>query len=53
LKSAPHVRAVVERFSVVARSLKIASPKVASHSKGLLVAIITAIVLFLAIMLSR
>jgi len=53
LKSAPHVRAVVERFPVVGRLEEVASPKVASHSKGLLVAIITAAVLLLAVLLFR
>lgn len=53
LKSAPHVRAVVERFPVVGRLEAEAPPKVASHGKALLLAIITAIVLFLAITLSR
>ena len=52
LKSAPHVRAVVERFPVIGR-LEEAAPKVVSHTKGLLVAIITAVVLMLAILLSR
>jgi predicted heme/steroid binding protein len=53
LKSAPHVRAVVERFPVVGRLEAEAPKKAASHSKGLIVAIITAVVLLLAVLLSR
>jgi predicted heme/steroid binding protein len=53
LKSAPHVRAVVERFPVVGRLEAEAPPKVVSHTKGIVVAIITAVVLLLAILLSR
>jgi predicted heme/steroid binding protein len=53
LKSAPHVRAVVERFPVVGRLEAEAPPKVASHGKGLIIAIITAAVLILAVLLSR
>jgi len=53
LKSAPHVRAVVERFPVVGRVGEAAPPKAASHTKGILVAIITVAVLLLAILLSR
>jgi predicted heme/steroid binding protein len=53
LKSAPHVRAVVERFPVVGRVEEAAPPKVATHGKGLIIAIITAAVLMLAVLLAR
>jgi predicted heme/steroid binding protein len=53
LKSAPHVRAVVERFPVVGRLEVEAAPKGGSHAKGLLVAIITAVVLMLAFLIFR
>ena len=53
LKSAPHVRAVVKRFPVVGRLEETPPPKAASHGKGLLVAIITAAILMLAVLLSR
>jgi predicted heme/steroid binding protein len=53
LKGAPHVRAVVERFPVVGHLTAEAPPKAASHGKGVLIAIITAAVLLLAILLSR
>jgi predicted heme/steroid binding protein len=53
LKSAPHVRAVVERFPVVGRLEEEKPPQAVSHVKALLIAIITAAVIFLAITLSR
>jgi predicted heme/steroid binding protein len=53
LKSAPHVRAVVERFPVVGRLEEAPPQAVASHGKGLLVGLITAAILMLAIFLSR
>ena len=53
LKSAPHVRAVVERFPVVGRLEAEAPQQAASHGKGLLIAIVTAVVLLLAFLLSR
>lgn len=53
LKSAPHVRAVIERFPVVGRLEEEAPQKVASHGKGLIIAIITAAILMLAVFLSR
>lgn len=53
LKSAPHVRAVIERFPVVGRLEEEAPQKVATHGKGILIAIITAVVLLLAVLLSR
>lgn len=54
LKSAPHVRAVVERFPVAGQLEADAPPqKAASHAKGLIIAIITAAVLMLAVLLSR
>ncbi|TLM65210.1 MAG: cytochrome B5 [Deltaproteobacteria bacterium] len=54
LKSAPHVRAVIERFPVVGRVEEAAAPpKSASHLKGILAAIITAAILLLAVALSR
>jgi predicted heme/steroid binding protein len=53
LKSAPHVRAVVERFPVVGQLETEAPKKAASHVKGILVAIITVAVLLLAVLLSR
>ncbi|MCM2264536.1 MAG: hypothetical protein NDI73_05020 [Desulfuromonadales bacterium] len=53
LKSAPHVRAVIERFPVVGRVEEASPPKAASHAKGILIAIITVAVLLLAILLSR
>jgi predicted heme/steroid binding protein len=54
LKSAPHVRSVVERFPVAGHLDEETPPKkVASHGKGLIIAIITAAVLMLAVLLSR
>ena len=54
LKSAPHVRAVIERFPVVGRLEEDAPPQtVATHGKGVIIAIITAVVLLLAVLLSR
>lgn len=53
LKSAPHVRAVVERFPVVGRLEEAPPQKVASHGKGLIIAIVTAAILILAVLLSR
>ncbi len=53
LKSAPHVRAVVERFPVVGQLAAEAPPKPASHLKGVIIAIITVAVLILAVLLSR
>jgi hypothetical protein len=44
---------VVERFPVVGRLEVEAAPKGGSHAKGLLVAIITAVVLMLAFLLFR
>lgn len=53
LKSAPHVRAVIERFPVVGRIEEAAPPRAASHAKGLIIGIIAAAVLLLAVLLSR
>lgn len=54
LKGAPHVRAVVERFPVVGRLEEEAAPaKGASSGKGIIIAIITAAILLLAVLLSR
>lgn len=53
LKSAPHVRAVVERFPVVGRLEELAPQKVVTPGKGILLAIITAAILLLAVMLFR
>jgi len=54
LKSAPHVRAVVERFPVVGRlEEEKAAPQPVSHVKAIIIAIITAAVLYFAITLSR
>ncbi|NJC87989.1 MAG: hypothetical protein FIB02_05565 [Desulfuromonas sp.] len=53
LKSAPHVRAVIERFPVVGRIEEAAPPKAASHGKGLIIGIIVAAILLLAVLLSR
>lgn len=51
LKSAPHVRAVIERFPVVGKLEEKPAPPAASHGRGLLVAIVTAAVLLLATIL--
>lgn len=53
LKSAPHVRALIERFPVVGTLEETAPPAPASHLKGVLVAIITMAVLLAAMFLSR
>lgn len=53
LKSAPHVRAVVERFPVVGRLEEVVPQKVVSPGKGVLLAIITAAILLLAVLLAR
>ena len=53
LKSAPHVRGVVERFPAVGRLEADAPQPAASHGKGLIIAIVTAAVLLLAVLLSR
>lgn len=53
LKSAPHVRSVIERFPVVGRVEEAPPQQVASHAKGLLIGIITAAILLLAVLLSR
>ena len=53
LKSAPHVRTVVERFPVVGRLEEAPPQKAASSSKGLIIAIIAAAALLLAVLLSR
>lgn len=53
LKGAPHVRAVVERFPVVGRLEEAPPSKAASHGKGLIVAIVTAALILLAVLLSR
>jgi predicted heme/steroid binding protein len=53
LKSAPHVRAVVERFPVVGRLEEPAPQKVVTPGKGILLAIITAAILLLAVLLFR
>ena len=53
LKSAPHVRTVVERFPVVGRLEEAPPPKAAGGGKGLIVGIIVAVIVVLAILLSR
>lgn len=53
LKSAPHVRSVIERFPVVGRVEEVAPQKTVSHTKGILIAMITAAVILLAVLLSR
>ncbi len=53
LKKAPHVRAVIERFPVVGELEAEAPAKAAGHGKGLLIGIITAVILLLAVFLSR
>jgi predicted heme/steroid binding protein len=53
LKSAPHVRAVIERFPVVGQLAADPPPKAASHLKGVIVAIVTTAILLLAVLLSR
>jgi predicted heme/steroid binding protein len=53
LKIAPHVRAVVERFPVVGRLEEPAPQKVVTPGKGILLAIITAAILLLAVLLFR
>jgi hypothetical protein len=47
------VRAVVERFPVVGRLEEAPPQKVVSHGKGLIIAIVTAVILILAVLLSR
>lgn len=53
LKKAPHVRAVIERFPVVGELEAEAPTKAAGHGKGLLIGLITAVILLLAVFLSR
>lgn len=53
LKKAPHVRAVIERFPVVGELETAAPVKAAGHGRGLLIGIITAVILLLAVFLSR
>ena len=54
LKSAPHVRAVVERFPVVGHLEEDAAPvKAASGGKGLVIGVIVAAIVLLAVLLSR
>ncbi len=53
LKSAPHVRAVVERFPVVGRLEEAPPQPAAKGGKGLVVGIIIAAVILLAILLFR
>ena len=55
LKSAPHVRMVVERFPVVGRleEATAAPAKAGMHVKAIILAIVTAVILFLAMKLSR
>jgi predicted heme/steroid binding protein len=52
LKSAPHVRSVIERFPVVGRIEETAPPKAAFPAKGIVIAIIIVAIL-LAVLLSR
>ena len=53
LKSAPHVRAVVERFPVVGHLEEAPPPKAAGSGKGVIIAVIIAAVLLLVIFLAR
>jgi predicted heme/steroid binding protein len=53
LKSAPHVRAVVERFPVVGQLAEATPQPSGSRGKGVLIAVAAAVVLLLAILLSR
>jgi predicted heme/steroid binding protein len=53
LKSAPHVRAVVERFPVVGRLEADPPPKAAGGGKGLIIGVIVAVIVVLAVLLSR
>jgi predicted heme/steroid binding protein len=55
LKGAPHVRMVVERFPVVGKlEEEAAAPaKAGMHVKAIILAIVTAVILFLAMKLSR
>ena len=50
LKSAPHVRAVVERFPVVGRLEEELPPTAEGRGKGLVIAIIVAVILALAVL---
>jgi predicted heme/steroid binding protein len=53
LKSAPHVRSVVERFPVIGRLEEAPPPKAVGGGKGLIVGIIIAAIVLLAVLLSR
>ena len=53
LKSAPHVRAVVERFPVVGHLEEAPPPKAAGSGKGLIIGIIIAAIVLLVVLLSR
>lgn len=52
LKSAPHVRSVIERFPVVGRIEEAVPPRASSPVKGIVIAVIIVAIL-LAVLLSR